>query len=139
MLGVMVFISRDAVVPAGFWISRGHHQHRHGHPVSRRLELADLRRAAGGAGVVLPILIVTAPYRLLRVTTFMNPWADEWARVISSHALIAFGRGEWFGVGLGASVEKLLYLPMAHRLCTGSDREELGFIGVAAVIACSAS
>jgi cell division protein FtsW len=90
-------------------------------------------------GLVLsfPILIVTAPYRLLRVTTFMNPWADELGKGYQlSHALIAFGRGEWFGVGLGASVEKLLYLPMAHTdFALAVIGEELGFIGVAAVIA----
>jgi cell division protein FtsW len=89
-------------------------------------------------GLVLsfPILIVTAPYRLLRVTTFMNPWADELGKGYQlSHALIAFGRGEWLGVGLGASVEKLLYLPMAHTdFALAVIGEELGFVGVAAVI-----
>ena len=60
-------------------------------------------------------LIWSAPYRLKRITGFMDPWADAFGSGYQlSHALIAFGRGEWFGVGLGASVEKLLYLPEAH-------------------------
>jgi cell division protein FtsW len=72
-----------------------------------------------GLIAVLPVavyfLIVSSPYRLQRVIGFMDPWADPFGKGYQlSHALIAFGRGEWFGVGLGASVEKLLYLPEAH-------------------------
>jgi cell division protein FtsW len=87
------------------------------------------------AGFVL--LIWTSPYRLQRVIGFMDPWADPYGKGYQlSHALIAFGRGEWFGVGLGASVEKLFYLPEAHTdFLLAVIAEELGFVGVIAVIA----
>jgi cell division protein FtsW len=82
------------------------------------------------------VLILTSPYRLQRVVGFMDPWADAFGKGYQlSHALIAFGRGEWFGVGLGASVEKLFYLPEAHTdFVLAVIAEELGFVGVAAVI-----
>ncbi|MCC6472787.1 MAG: putative lipid II flippase FtsW [Burkholderiales bacterium] len=82
-------------------------------------------------------LVVTSPYRLQRIFGFMDPWADPLGRGYQlSHALIAFGRGEWLGVGLGASVEKLLYLPEAHTdFLLAVIGEELGFAGVAVVIA----
>jgi cell division protein FtsW len=88
--------------------------------------------AAGFVG-----LIFASPYRLQRVIGFMDPWADPYGSGYQlSHALIAFGRGEWFGVGLGASVEKLFYLPEAHTdFLLAVIAEELGFAGVAAVIA----
>jgi len=81
-------------------------------------------------------LIWSSPYRLERVIGFMDPWADPYGKGYQlSHALIAFGRGEWFGVGLGASVEKLLYLPEAHTdFLLAVIAEELGFVGVLAVI-----
>ncbi|MBU1977639.1 MAG: FtsW/RodA/SpoVE family cell cycle protein, partial [Gammaproteobacteria bacterium] len=61
------------------------------------------------------VLIWTSPYRMQRIIGFMDPWADPYGKGYQlSHALIAFGRGEWYGVGLGASVEKLFYLPEAH-------------------------
>jgi cell division protein FtsW len=82
-------------------------------------------------------LIFASPYRLQRVIGFMDPWADPYGKGYQlSHALIAFGRGEWLGVGLGASVEKLFYLPEAHTdFLLAVIAEELGFIGVAAIIA----
>jgi len=85
-------------------------------------------------GVVL--LIWSSPYRLQRITGFMDPWADPFGKGYQlSHALIAFGRGEWLGVGLGASVEKLLYLPEAHTdFLLAVIAEELGFVGVLTVI-----
>ncbi len=66
----------------------------------------------------------------------MDPWADPFGKGYQlSHALIAFGRGEWFGVGLGASVEKLLYLPEAHTdFLFAVIAEELGFVGVVTVL-----
>jgi cell division protein FtsW len=81
-------------------------------------------------------LIWTAPYRLQRVIGFLDPWADPYGKGYQlSHALIAFGRGEWFGVGLGASVEKLLYLPEAHTdFLLAVIAEELGFFGVLTVL-----
>jgi cell division protein FtsW len=82
------------------------------------------------------LLILTSPYRMQRILGFMDPWADPYGRGYQlSHALIAFGRGEWFGVGLGGSVEKLFYLPEAHTdFLLAVIAEELGFAGVAAVI-----
>jgi len=87
--------------------------------------------AIGFAGLVL-----SSPYRMQRIFGFMDPWADPLGKGYQlSHALIAFGRGEWFGVGLGASVEKLLYLPEAHTdFLLAVIGEELGFFGVALVI-----
>ncbi|MEZ0231681.1 MAG: putative lipid II flippase FtsW [Methylophilaceae bacterium] len=97
-------------------------------------------RIFGGLLALLPIaiagLIWSSPYRLQRVVGFMDPWADPFGKGYQlSHALIAFGRGEWFGVGLGASVEKLLYLPEAHTdFLLAVIAEELGFVGVITVI-----
>ncbi|PSJ16406.1 putative lipid II flippase FtsW [Nitrosomonas supralitoralis] len=81
-------------------------------------------------------LILSSPYRLSRVVAFMDPWADPYGKGYQlSHALIAFGRGEWLGVGLGGSVEKLFYLPEAHTdFLLSVLAEELGFVGVAVVI-----
>jgi cell division protein FtsW len=89
---------------------------------------------------ILPIavyfLIVNSPYRLQRVIGFLDPWADPFGKGYQlSHALIAFGRGEWLGVGLGASVEKLLYLPEAHTdFLLAVIAEELGLVGVMTVL-----
>ncbi|MCX7175643.1 MAG: putative lipid II flippase FtsW [Proteobacteria bacterium] len=82
------------------------------------------------------ILIWTSPYRRERIFGFMDPWQEPFGKGYQlSHALIAFGRGEWFGVGLGASVEKLFYLPEAHTdFLLAVIAEELGFVGVLAVI-----
>jgi cell division protein FtsW len=91
--------------------------------------------------MALPIafaaLIVSSPYRMQRVIGFMDPWADAYGKGYQlSHSLIAFGRGEWLGVGLGASVEKLFYLPEAHTdFLMAVIAEELGLVGVAAVLA----
>ena len=81
-------------------------------------------------------LILISPYRLERLLGIMDPWQDAFGSGYQlSHALIAFGRGEWFGVGLGASVEKLFYLPEAHTdFLLAVIAEELGFVGVLAVI-----
>ena len=81
-------------------------------------------------------LIWIAPYRMERMKGFMDPWADEYGKGYQlSHSLIAFGRGEWFGVGLGGSVEKLFYLPEAHTdFLLAVIAEELGFAGVLAIV-----
>ena len=86
--------------------------------------------------IAIYMLIWSSPYRLQRVIGFMDPWADPYGKGYQlSHALIAFGRGEWFGVGLGASVEKLLYLPEAHTdFLLAVIAEELGFMGVFTVL-----
>ena len=88
-------------------------------------------------GVSFVILIWSSPYRRDRIFGFMDPWSDALGRGYQlSHALIAFGRGEWLGVGLGASVEKLFYLPEAHTdFLLAVIAEELGFVGVVCVIA----
>jgi len=94
-----------------------------------------------GLSALLPFalgaILVAAPYRLQRLTAFLDPWSDPLGKGYQlSHSLIAFGRGEFFGVGLGASVEKLLYLPEAHTdFLLAVIAEELGFAGVLAVLA----
>ncbi len=87
--------------------------------------------------VAMGALIVIAPYRLHRLTGFLDPWSDPFDKGYQlSHALIAFGRGEIFGVGLGASVEKLMYLPEAHTdFLLAVIAEELGLVGVVLVLA----
>ena len=88
------------------------------------------------AVVGFALLITFSEYRRQRILGFMDPWQDAFGKGYQlSHALIAFGRGEWFGVGLGASVEKLFYLPEAHTdFLLAVIAEELGFVGVAAVV-----
>jgi cell division protein FtsW len=84
----------------------------------------------------LATLAVSSPYRLARITAFVDPWADPFASGFQlTQALIAFGRGEWFGVGLGSSIQKLFYLPEAHTdFLFAVLAEELGLAGSLAVI-----
>jgi len=89
---------------------------------------------------LMPFLIVLAilePYRLARITSFRNPWQDPFDSGYQlSNALMAIGRGEYFGVGLGQSIQKLGYLPEAHTDFIFSIlAEETGFVGVCVVIA----
>ena len=90
--------------------------------------------------IALPLafagLIFSSSYRTQRVLGFLDPWSDPYGNGYQlSHALIAFGRGEWFGVGLGGSIEKLFYLPEAHTdFLLAVIAEELGFAGVCAVL-----
>jgi cell division protein FtsW len=90
----------------------------------------------GMLAVGFVLLILFSPYRMQRIFGFMDPWSDAFGSGYQlSHSLIAFGRGEWLGVGLGASVEKLHYLPEAHTdFLLAVIAEELGFAGVALVI-----
>jgi cell division protein FtsW len=83
------------------------------------------------------LLIWLSPYRMARIVGYLNPWDDPLDKGYQlTHALIAFGRGELTGVGLGDSVEKLHYLPEAHNdFLLAVIGEELGLIGVLAVIA----
>lgn len=83
------------------------------------------------------LLAVSESYRVRRLTSFMNPWEDPFKDGFQlTQALIAIGRGEWFGVGLGGSVQKLFYLPEAHTdFILAVIAEELGFVGVVAIIA----
>lgn len=85
----------------------------------------------------MALLAVTSPYRMQRLTAFLNPWADPYDSGFQlTQALIAFGRGEWFGVGLGSSVQKLFYLPEAHTdFLFAVMAEELGLFVVVLVIA----
>lgn len=82
------------------------------------------------------LLALSAPYRMARMTTFLNPWVDPWDSGFQlTQALIAFGRGEWFGVGLGGSIQKLFYLPEAHTdFLFAVMAEELGLVAVIVII-----
>jgi cell division protein FtsW len=86
-----------------------------------------------GAGGVMALLVLTTPYRMRRITGFIDPWRDPFDTGFQlTQSLIAIGRGEWFGVGLGASVQKLHYLPEAHTdFLFAVLAEELGLVGVA--------
>ena len=80
---------------------------------------------------------MTQDYRVKRLTSFLNPWADPFDDGFQlTQALIAIGRGEWFGVGLGGAVQKLFYLPEAHTdFILAVIAEELGFVGIVLVLA----
>ncbi|MBN8503931.1 MAG: putative lipid II flippase FtsW [Burkholderiales bacterium] len=84
------------------------------------------------------VMIATSEFRRKRILAFLDPWDPENAAGKAyqlTHSLIAFGRGEWFGQGLGGSVEKLHYLPEAHTdFLLAVIGEELGFLGVCLVI-----
>lgn len=92
--------------------------------------LAGLLAAGFSAAVYL------APYRMLRLQSFMDPWADQFGSGFQlTQALIAFGRGDWLGVGLGSSMQKLSYLPEAHTDFLYSIlAEELGLVGAMSII-----
>lgn len=97
-----------------------------------RLFVALVVLLAAGFG----LLIWLEPFRLLRLVSYANPWADpEGSGYQLTHALMAMGRGGWFGVGLGESVEKLSYLPEAHTdFLLAIIGEELGVVGVMSVL-----
>ncbi|MEI6706392.1 MAG: putative lipid II flippase FtsW [Methylococcales bacterium] len=90
----------------------------------------------GSVAVLVMLLVYFSPYRLKRVTSFMDPWADPLDTGFQlTQALISFGRGEWWGVGLGSGVQKLFYLPEAHTdFIFSVIAEELGLLGVITVI-----
>ncbi|HEY2419132.1 MAG TPA: putative lipid II flippase FtsW [Steroidobacteraceae bacterium] len=94
-----------------------------------RYVLTMLLTAAGS----MVLLVVFSSYRMRRMTAFLDPWADPFNSGFQlTQSLIAIGRGEWFGVGLGASVQKLFYLPEAHTdFLFAVLAEELGLFGVA--------
>jgi cell division protein FtsW len=91
---------------------------------------------AAFVAVSMAVVVMTAPYRVERMLTFLNPWADPFGSGFQlTQALIAIGSGEWFGVGLGSSVQKLFYLPEAHTdFLFAVLAEELGMLGVLVVI-----
>src|SRR5690606_28606662 len=82
------------------------------------------------------LLVIMSPYRWARLTAFVDPWQDPFASGFQlTQSLIAIGRGEWLGVGLGASVQKLFYLPEAHTdFVFAVFAEELGLLGVIVLI-----
>jgi cell division protein FtsW len=84
----------------------------------------------------LALIAVSAPYRLARLTTFLNPWARPFDSGYQlTQSLIAFGRGGWFGVGLGKSIQKMFYLPEAHTdFLFAVIAEELGLVGMLVVM-----
>jgi cell division protein FtsW len=84
------------------------------------------------AGTAFTALALLSPYRLQRLTAFIDPWNDPFNTDFQlTQSLIAIGRGEWFGVGLGASIQKLFYLPEAHTdFVFAVLAEELGLIGI---------
>ncbi len=88
--------------------------------------------------LIVGAVIALSEFRRQRIFAFLDPWQAEHAARKGYqlvHSLIAFGRGEWFGVGLGGSVEKLHYLPEAHTdFILAVIGEELGFVGVCVVI-----
>ncbi len=86
---------------------------------------------------ILGMVAVAAPYRIERLTSFMDPWSDQFNSGYQlTQALIAFGRGEWFGVGLGSSIQKLFYLPEAHTdFVFAVLAEELGLVGAVSTLA----
>jgi cell division protein FtsW len=90
---------------------------------------------AGVAGV-LALAAVSSPYRLERLITFLDPWADPFGSGFQlTQSLIAIGSGQWFGVGLGGSVQKLFYLPEAHTdFVFAVIAEEFGLVGSLTVI-----
>jgi len=99
------------------------------------------RMFALGVGVLagaFALMIALSPWRAQRIFAYLDPWNPDYAQGKAyqlTHSLIAFGRGEIFGQGLGGSVEKLHYLPEAHTdFLLAVIGEELGFVGVAAVI-----
>ena len=89
------------------------------------------------ATVALVALAVFSPYRMKRITGFLDPWADPFDSGFQlTQSLIAIGRGEWFGVGLGDSVQKLFYLPEAHTdFVFAVYAEEFGLLGSLVLIA----
>jgi len=100
-----------------------------------RLRYVLAMTACAAAGFA--VLAVSSSYRLRRLTTFLDPWADPYNSGFQlTQSLIAIGRGQWFGVGLGDSVQKLFYLPEAHTdFLFAVLAEELGLAGVVLTLA----
>lgn len=101
-----------------------------GAPIGHFLTLSGVLVLVGGA------IMIAEPYRMKRLLAFTDPWADQYAsgyQLVQS--LIAFGRGDWFGVGLGHSVQKLFYLPEAHTdFVFAVLGEEFGFAGIVCLL-----
>ena len=93
--------------------------------------IRDFLMFFSAALVAMTTLALTSPYRMKRLTGFLDPWADPYDSGFQlTQSLIAIGRGEWFGVGLGDSVQKLFYLPEAHTdFVFAVFAEEFGLLG----------
>ena len=100
------------------------------------VRLRDFAVLFGVAGGLLAALAFAETYRVKRLLAFLDPWADPFDTGFQlTQSLIAIGRGEWFGVGLGGSVQKLFYLPEAHTdFVFAVLAEELGLVGAAGTI-----
>ncbi len=94
--------------------------------------LRDVVVLAAGGATMLAVVAMSSSYRVRRLTAFLDPWADPFNSGFQlTQSLIAIGRGEWFGVGLGESVQKLFYLPEAHTdFLFAVLAEEFGLVGV---------
>ena len=90
-----------------------------------------------GTLVIMVAMALASPYRMARITSFLDPWADPFNSGFQlTQSLIAVGSGGWFGAGLGGSIQKLFYLPEAHTdFLFAIYAEEFGLVGVAALIA----
>ncbi|MDN3653563.1 cell division protein FtsW [Thalassotalea ponticola] len=90
----------------------------------------------GGLLAAFSLLIYWEPYRMARVTGFLNPWDDQFGTGYQlTQSLMAYGRGEFFGLGLGNSIQKLDYLPEAHTdFVMAVVGEEFGFVGVVSLL-----
>ena len=101
------------------------------------VKIVQFASVLGGAGLLLGGVAVSSSYRMERLKTFLDPWADPFDSGFQlTQSLMAIGRGEWFGVGLGASVQKLFYLPEAHTdFVFAVLAEEFGLLGVCGIIA----
>ncbi len=88
------------------------------------------------SAVSMAAVAVSSPYRLERLTAFLNPWSDPFGSGFQlTQSLIAIGSGSWTGLGLGASVQKLFYLPKAHNdFVFAVIAEELGLVGVTMIL-----
>ncbi|HUO79790.1 MAG TPA: putative lipid II flippase FtsW [Steroidobacteraceae bacterium] len=101
------------------------------------MQLRHFLALCAAAPALFALIAIASPYRVQRLIIFLNPWRDPFNGGFQlTQSLIAIGRGEWFGVGLGASIQKLYYLPEAHTdFVFAVLAEELGFAGVALVVA----
>ncbi len=90
-----------------------------------------------GTLIIMVVMALASPYRLARITSFLDPWADPYNSGFQlTQSLIAVGSGGWFGAGLGGSIQKLFYLPEAHTdFLFAIYAEEFGLTGVTALIA----
>ena len=99
--------------------------------------IRDFLMFFSAAVLAMVALALTSPYRMKRITAFLDPWADPFDSGFQlTQSLIAIGRGEWFGVGLGDGVQKLFYLPEAHTdFVFAVFAEEFGLLGSVVLIA----